>query len=58
MFNAFNHTQWSAFNNTAQFNAAGQIANLANAGEGRFGFGAVSTNRAQRIIQIAVKLTF
>ena len=57
-FNAFNHTQWSAFNNTAQFNATGQIVNLANAGGGRFGFGALSTNRAQRIIQIAAKLYF
>lgn len=57
-FNAFNHTQWSAFNNVAQFNASGQLVNAANAGGGRFGFGALSTNRAARIIQIAAKLYF
>jgi alpha-D-ribose 1-methylphosphonate 5-triphosphate synthase subunit PhnG len=61
MFNAFNHTQFSAFNTTAQFNAAGQLVNLPGAlggTGGRFGFGALTTARTQRIIQLAAKIYF
>ena len=62
-FNAFNHTEWGAFNTSLQFNTAGQIVNLptqlGGAG-GRFGFGADNTIRAnsQRILQIAAKFYF
>ena len=62
-FNAFNHVEWSTFNNAAQFNAAGQIVNLPSAlggAGGRFGFGALNTVRAnsQRILQVAAKFYF
>jgi hypothetical protein len=61
MFNAFNHTQWIDFNRVAQFNAAGTITNLPTdlgGGGGRFGFGALDTQRDPRIIQIATKFYF
>jgi len=62
-YNAPNHVEWSGWNSTAQFNAAGQVANLpSNLGGtgGRFGFGALNATRSnsQRIIQLAVKLYF
>jgi hypothetical protein len=60
-YNGFNHTQWSALNTTAQFNAAGAISNLPTAlggGGGRYGFGAENTVRSARIVQLAVKLYF
>jgi hypothetical protein len=62
MFNAPNHTQFSDFNRTAQFNPAnGQITNLPTAlggGGGRFGFGAVTAARDPRFIQLAAKFYF
>jgi hypothetical protein len=63
-YNIFNHTNWSAFNSTAQFNpTTGQIVNLP-ASVGRDGFGALTTVRsgenlgAPRIIQLAGKVYF
>jgi hypothetical protein len=58
MFNAFNHTQFSDFNRSIIFNAAGQVSNLpASQGGtgGRFGFGALTAARDPRIIQLAAK---
>ena len=60
-FNALNHTQWSAVNTSAIFNSAGVLTNLPTAlggGGGRFGFGATSTARSARIIQLAAKFYF
>ena len=62
-FNAFNHVEWSTFNASVQFNAAGQVVNLPNTlggNGGRFGFGTLNTVRAnsQRILQVAAKLYF
>ena len=57
MFNAFNHTQFSDFNRTVNFNAQGQISNLPSA-TNRFGFGAVTAARAPRIIQLAARFRF
>jgi hypothetical protein len=60
-YNAFNHTQWSALNVAATFNSAGKIANLPTAlggAGGRFGFGAPSTARSPRNIQLAMKVYF
>ena len=57
MFNAWNHTQFSDFNRTVNFNAAGQITNLPSA-TNRFGFGAVTAARDPRIIQLAAKIYF
>ena len=61
MFNAFNHTRFSGFNNTAAFSQAGQITNLPAAlggGGGRFGFGALTGTNSPRNIQLAAKLYF
>ena len=66
MYNAWNHTQFSGFNNTPTFDATGKITNLPAAlggGGGRFGFGALNGVRAAaaggpRNIQIAAKLYF
>jgi Carboxypeptidase regulatory-like domain/TonB-dependent Receptor Plug Domain len=62
-YNAFNHTEWGAFNTTITFNGAGQIINLptqAGGTGGRFGFGTENTLRAnsQRILQIGAKFYF
>ena len=62
-FNAPNNAEWASFNSNIQFNPAGQIVNLPTAvggGGGRFGFGALNSNRAnsQRILQVAAKLYF
>jgi hypothetical protein len=63
-YNVFNHTQWAGFNNTVQFNAAGQVVNLPTQTGGpannRFGFGSLNAvrNNSQRILQIAAKLYF
>ena len=62
-FNAVNHPEWSTFNSTIQFNAAGKPVNLPAAlggTGGRFGFGALNSVRlnSQRILQIAAKLYF
>jgi hypothetical protein len=61
MYNAFNHTQWSAVNASATFDANGKLTNLPTSlggGGGRFGFGALSTARAPRTMQLALKLYF
>jgi hypothetical protein len=57
MFNAWNHTQFSDFNRTVNFNAQGQIANLPSA-TNRFGFGAITAARDPRIIQLAARTRF
>jgi len=57
MFNAWNHTQFSDFNRTANFNAQGQITNLPSA-TNRFGFGAITAARDPRIVQVAARLRF
>ena len=57
MFNAFNHTQWSSVNGAAQFDASGNITNLATAAN-RFGFGALNGVRPPRRIQLAAKVYF
>ncbi len=62
MFNAWNHTQFSDYNRTAQFDlATGQITNLPTSrggGGGRYGFGAVTGARDPRLIQLAAKFYF
>ena len=61
MFNAFNHTQFSDFNRTVQFDRNGNITNLPSSvggGGGRFGFGAITAARDPRILQIAAKVYF
>jgi hypothetical protein len=58
MFNAWNHTQFSDFNRSAQFNQQGVLTNLPasqGGGGGRFGFGAITAARNPRIIQLAMK---
>jgi len=62
MFNAPNHPQFSDFNRTATFNAAGQLTNLPTSRGGptgqTYGFGAVNAARNPRIIQLATKVYF
>jgi hypothetical protein len=66
MYNAWNHTQWSGFNNSPTFDATGKITNLSNlvgGGGGRFGFGALNAVRlagagGPRNVQIAAKFYF
>jgi hypothetical protein len=61
MFNAFNHTQFSDFNRTVQFDSNGRISNLPTAlggTGGRFGFGAITSARDPRRIQLAAKFYF
>ena len=61
MFNAFNHTQFSDFNRSIQFDASGNITNLPasqGGGGGTYGFGAMTSARTARIIQIAAKVYF
>ena len=50
MYNAFNHTQFSALNQTAQFNAAGAQTNAQ--------FGQYTAARNPRIMQWALRLRF
>ena len=50
MYNAFNHTQFSALNQAAQFNAAGAQTNAQ--------FGQYTTARNPRIMQWALRLRF
>jgi hypothetical protein len=51
MYNAFNHTQFSAFDTTARFDVAtGQQTNAR--------FGEFTTSRSPRIMQMALRLTF
>jgi len=63
-YNIFNHTNWQAFNSTAQFNVnTGQLSNLPGPGN-RDGFGALTTVRpvdslgGPRLIQLAGKVYF
>jgi hypothetical protein len=61
MYNAFNHTQWSAVNTAATFDANGKLTNLPTSlggGGGRFGFGALTTARNPRTMQAALKFYF
>jgi hypothetical protein len=62
MFNAPNHTQFSGFNSGAQFNRnTGQLTNLPTSqggAGGRYGFGALTSARDPRIIQLAMKFYF
>lgn len=62
MFNAPNHTQFSGFNSGAQFNrTTGQVRNLpASLGGtgGRYGFGALTSARDPRLVQLAMKFYF
>jgi hypothetical protein len=60
-FNAWNHPRYDDFNRAVQFNQAGQITNLPTAfggTGGRFGFGALTSTRDPRIIQLAAKFYF
>jgi hypothetical protein len=50
MYNAFNHTQYSAYDSTARFDAAGRQVNAQ--------FGQFTAARNPRIVQLAVRLTF
>ena len=50
MYNAFNHTQFSALNQTAQFNAAGAQTNAQ--------FGQYTAAQNPRIMQWALRLRF
>lgn len=61
MFNAPNHPRFDDFNRGATFNQQGKLINLPSAlgGNGqRFGFGALSSTRPPRIIQLAAKFYF
>jgi hypothetical protein len=62
MYNAFNHTQWSNFNRSATIDpTTGKVVNLPTdrgGTGGRFGFGALSSNRAARTMQLAAKIYF
>lgn len=62
MFNAPNHTQYSDFNRSAQFDPrTGAITNLPTSlggGGGRYGFGAINSVRDPRFVQLATKFYF
>jgi Carboxypeptidase regulatory-like domain len=49
-YNALNHTQWSAINSAAKFNAAGQQINTL--------FGQATGDRGPRVIQVALRVSF
>jgi hypothetical protein len=49
-YNAFNHTQYSSVDTTAQFNPAGQQVNTR--------FGALIAANAARVIQVALRVSF
>lgn len=49
-YNAFNHTQFSAFDTAARFDARGQQVNAR--------FGEMTAARAPRLIQLALRVTF
>lgn len=57
-YNTWNHTQASGINLTPQFDSTGKLVNLAGAGGGRWGFGAVNAFRTPRYIQIAARIYF
>ena len=61
MFNAWNHAQFSDFNRTAQFDLQGNLTNLPTSRGGtggRYGFGAITSARDPRLIQLAAKFYF
>jgi hypothetical protein len=60
MYNAFNHTQWSNFNRAATIDATtGKVSNTSGSvAGGRWGFGALNTNRNARSMQLAAKVYF
>ena len=49
-YNAFNHTQFSAYDAAARFDAAGRQINTR--------FGEFTTSRSARIVQLALRATF
>jgi hypothetical protein len=49
-YNAFNHTQFSAFDSSARFDAAGRQVNAR--------FGEFTASRTPRIVQLALRLSF
>ena len=61
-FNALNHTQFSDFERTIRFDqTTGAITNLPTSrggGGGRYGFGAITSARDPRYIQLAAKFYF
>ena len=50
-YNAFNDTQFSGMNVTANFNAAGALTNAS-------AFGTATSNRSPRVVQLAVRIRF
>jgi hypothetical protein len=61
MYNSLNHTQFSGINTSATLSSTGAITNLPTAlggAGGRYGFGAVTSARSARVIQLALKLYF
>ena len=50
MYNVFNHTQFSGLDTTARFDAAGNQVNAR--------FGQVTSTRAPRIMQVAMRFVF
>ena len=50
MYNAFNHTQFTGVNTTAQFDAKGNLVNTA--------FGQLSSARDPRIQQMSLRISF
>jgi hypothetical protein len=50
MYNAFNHTQFSAVDSAARFDAAGRQINTR--------LGEFTTARSPRIVQLAIRATF
>jgi len=49
-YNTFNHTQWSSYNTSAQFNTAAQQVNAA--------FGLPNADRPPRRVQVALRVWF
>jgi hypothetical protein len=61
MYNSLNHTQFNGINTSAVLSSTGAITNLPTAlggAGGRYGFGAVTSARSARVIQLALKLYF
>jgi hypothetical protein len=61
MFNTPNHTQYSGLNTSIIFDANGKVTNLPTAlggGGGQYGFGAITSARDPRYVQIAAKIYF
>jgi outer membrane receptor protein involved in Fe transport len=51
MYNAFNHTQFSGFNSTANFDAAGNLTNALS-------FGQLTSTNAARVMQGSIRFIF